>query len=253
MSSAIGWVGVAAVVGSAAAGAYAANKQAGAANNATNLQGQIYGSTVDRNAPFVQQGQNAVGALGQYMGTAPNDNSTSTYGQGTQTFNASDLNANMAPNYAFQLQQGQQQLDRSGLGQGNASGNFFAGAQNFTQGTAAGAYQQAYNNFNANQTNIYNRLSGLAGLGQASANTTAQAGSAAGQGMASTTLASGAYTASGINGAGNSLASLGYLNALNGGNKSFNNLTPSSTVSSPPDYSLSGGSNGLISGTQTPG
>ena len=95
-----------------------------------------------------------------------------------QSFTAQDLNANLAPNYAFQLQQGQNATNLANNATGGLiGGNALKGLQDYTQNYASGAYQNALTNymgqqnqgFNQNQTqqtNIFNRLSGIANIGQ---------------------------------------------------------------------------------------
>jgi hypothetical protein len=118
--------------------------------------------------------------------------------QFTHQFNASDLNSNLAPNYQFQLDQGLGAVkNASNLQTGLLSGNTLKGINDYAQNFAGNAYQQAFNNYNANQTNIFNRLSNIAGLGQTANASTAQAGTSLGTGAAQSQVASGAYTAAG--------------------------------------------------------
>ncbi len=83
-------------------------------------------------------------------------------------FGANDLNANLAPNWAFSLQQGINAGKNAGnLQTGLISGNTMKGLADYTLAKSGDLYQQAYNNYTANQSNIFNRLSTLAGLGSA--------------------------------------------------------------------------------------
>ena len=100
-----------------------------------------------------------------------------TYGQFTHQFNANDLNANLAPNYQFMLEQGLGQTKNLANSTGGViGGNALQGLNTFAQNYSKNAYQDAFNNYTANQTNIFNRLASIAGLGQTSLNTTANAG-----------------------------------------------------------------------------
>lgn len=93
----------------------------------------------------------------------------------THQFNAQDLAAGLAPNYDFMLQQGQMANQRAAnVGGGALSGNTLQGLQKYTQDYAGNAYQNAFNNYQGQRQNIYNNLSGMAGIGQ-TANTGAQA------------------------------------------------------------------------------
>ena len=83
-----------------------------------------------------------------------------------QQFTNQDLNANLAPNYGFQLQQGQgANLSAANATGGTSSGNALKSLQDYTQGFAGTAYQNAFNNFQGQRTNIYNQLMGGSQLG----------------------------------------------------------------------------------------
>jgi hypothetical protein len=99
----------------------------------------------------------------------------------TRQFTNADLNANLAPNYAFQLQQGQMANQRAAnMGGGSLGGNALTGLQRYTQDYAGGAYQNAFNNFNTQRQNIYGNLSNMANLGSTSAGQLANLGSSLG-------------------------------------------------------------------------
>ena len=104
----------------------------------------------------------------------------------TRQFTNADLNANLAPNYAFQLQQGQMANQRAAnMGGGSLGGNALQGLQRYTQDYAGGAYQNAFNNFNTQRQNIYGNLSNMAQLGTTSAGQLANLGSNYGSNMGS--------------------------------------------------------------------
>ena len=159
-------------------------------------------------------------AISSYNAANPNGAPTATTspnginsGYFAHQFNAGDLNANLAPNYAFQLAQGQGAAQNALNLTGGLGGNFAKGLEDYTQNFAGNAYQNAFNNYTANQSNIFNRLSSIAGLGQ-SANTQSAglAGSLA-PSIAQTTQAAGAAQAAGTVGQANALAG-GANNAL---------------------------------------
>ena len=169
------WVGAAIVTSSfiGAQGAKsAANTQSAAAANAQNQLQANYQSLAPNYTPYQQTGSQGLAGLNQQMPylTTP----TSTY----QPMTNADLNANMAPNYAFQLQQGQNATNLANNATGGLiGGNALKGLQDYTQNYASGAYQNALTNYmgqqnqnfsqnQAQQTNIFNRLSGIAGIGQ---------------------------------------------------------------------------------------
>ena len=146
----------------------AANVQSQAANQASSNSLQEFNTINQQQAPWRQAGSTAIGQL---------SNMTAPGGSLVQPFTTADLNANLAPNYQFMLNQGlgqaQNQFNASG---GLVGGNALQGLNTFAQNYAQNAYQNAFNNWQANQTNIYNRLAGIAGTGQTAANTVATAG-----------------------------------------------------------------------------
>ena len=140
-------------------------------------------------------------------------------------FSNADLNAQLAPNYAFQLGQGQQaNLMASNATGGAVSGNTLKSLQDYTQGYAGNAYQQAFNNYQAQRGNIYATNMGQANLGLAGAtgSANAQLGVAtnvAGLGIGAANAQAASQIAQGnvYGGAANTLGSLGYgyANSLN--------------------------------------
>lgn len=226
------WV-AAAIAGSAVAGyvgsQQAASQQAAAANNATQAQLQMFNQQQQAQKPWQQAGQTALNQL-----TA----GTQEGGQFNRPFTTADLYSNLAPNYQWQLSQGQGALqNQMNAAGGLVSGNAFKGMQDYTQNYAANAYQQAFNNYQAQQTNIYNRLANIAGLGQTS---TGQMGSmAAGMspGIAGSMMGYGnaqaAGTMGGANAIGQGLTNYAMWNAMSqpqsyGGGTPYNWVTPGS-------------------------
>jgi len=225
------WVAGAVIVGGVAGAAIssdasrsASNKQADAAKNATNTQQGMFNSIQGNMQPFVSGGQQDFSQLQQYM------NADQTGGPGgapglLHTFGPQDLQANLAPNYQFQLGQGMGMLQNQNAATGGAGGgNAFAGEQAFAQNTAASAYQNAYNNYQNNQNAIYSRLGNLAQLGQASGTNTALGGSAFGQGISNTMVGLGNAQAAGIMGQANAYGQ--GLNSITSGFM-YGNMSPS--------------------------
>ena len=169
----------AANIGSSLLGANAAQSaakiQAAAAQGQQQLQGQIFNTQNQQLAPARATGYGALNNIGQlssgqYTQFDANGNPIGTgVGSGylTNQFSNKDLNANLAPNYAFQLGQGQQALaNQYNQAGGLVSGNTLKGMQDYTQNFAGNAYQNAYNNYQTQRANIYNTLASIAGLGQ---------------------------------------------------------------------------------------
>jgi hypothetical protein len=179
-----GWVAGAVVVGSVAGGYLqgqaaksAAQKQADAAARA---QGQLLETgqeAADLYAPFVAKGVTSLNKLTDdpYF---------------TRQFNNQDLNANLAPGYEFRLGQGQRaNLQASNLTGGAVSGNTLRSLQDYTQNFASGEYGTAFNQFQAQRTNIYNQLKGIADMGLTG--TTGQANAMIGTGTNVANISSG--------------------------------------------------------------
>lgn len=128
-------------------------------------------------------------------------------------FNAQDLNENLAPNYKFQLDQGLGAVSNAANLNSGLSGNFFKGINDYAQNYAGNAYQQAYNNYTANQSNIFNRLSTVANLGSAANQQSAGLAGSIAPGVSSSIQGAGAAQAAGTIGSANALAG-GANNAL---------------------------------------
>lgn len=154
-----------AIGGSALLGYMGSRKQAKAAESASQLQ---YEATQDaakqqremfdilnaQQAPYREAGY---GALNQINTMLP---------QFTKEFTSADLIRNLDPSYQFMLQQG---LGATGqaMNVGGGGSNVDLARQRFAQEYAKSGAQQAFNNYQSQQSNIYNRLSNLAGIGQA--------------------------------------------------------------------------------------
>ena len=154
--------GMTAVAGATVVGSYlqsqgAKNAAQTQADAAARAQSQVLAAGAEgaqQYAPYTAYGQTALSALGNNM----------PYFQ--QQFTNQDLNANLAPNYGFQLQQGQgANLSAANATGGTSSGNALKSLQDYTQTFAGTAYQNAFNNFQGQRTNIYNQLMGGSQLG----------------------------------------------------------------------------------------
>jgi hypothetical protein len=133
--------------------------------------GNIYNQQLGYQAPYQAAG---VGAVNQLAGMTP---------YLTHQFNAADLQAGLAPNYDFMLQQGQQANQRAAnVGGGALGGNALTGLNQYTQNYAGNAYQNAFNNYQSQRQNIYSDLAGIAGIGQTANTGAGAAGTNYGQG-----------------------------------------------------------------------
>jgi hypothetical protein len=202
------WIAVA-IGGSALLGYFgsqnAANIQAGSANQATQTQQNMFNQTQANLKPYMGQGTQSLAQLGQQFGSASSP--------GNQPFGLQQFQA--SPAYQFNLQQGQQAIDKAA----NAKGNLYApqtlqDISTYSQGVASNEFQNAYSNYNNTQNQIFSRLSGIAGSGQnAAANLGAFSGQVGGQ-IGSNQI-----------GAGNAQAAgqVGGINAVTGAAGQFSN------------------------------
>ena len=180
----------AAVVGSAvvgAAGSAYAGKQAGkaaktqaaSADRASQIQQENFEQTRKDLMPYKQAGDTS---LSQLMGQMTPD------GYFNQTYTGQDIYSD--PSYQFRLQQGQDAIQSSAAAKGGLlTGATLKALQNYGQESASQEYSNAYNRFNADQTNRYNRLSNLVGIGQNAAAQVGNAGAQTAQAVANNTMA----------------------------------------------------------------
>ncbi len=135
---------------------------------ATAEQGRQYDQSREDMQPWLQAGQ---GALGQM-----------------QALNSGDFSSfTKSPDYQFSLDQGMQALDRGAAAQGNyRSGGTDADRLAFSQGLASQNYGQ-----------FYNRLAGMAGVGQTASNNLANLGSGYANAVGQNAMAGGQLQQSG--------------------------------------------------------
>lgn len=157
----------------------AAQTQADATARASEIQKEMYDQTRKDLDPYRVAGGNA---LEQMMGKmAPQGYFNQTY-TGQALYND--------PSYQFRLQQGLDAVEQGSAGRGNLlSGTTLKALNNYAQDYASQEYHNAYNRFNADQTNQYNRLSNLIGMGQNAAVQQGNAGMQTGQAVANNTMA----------------------------------------------------------------
>jgi hypothetical protein len=119
----------------------------------------------------------------------------------TKAYTAEDFSYGIDPGYQFRLAQGQKaaenQYNRAG---GLVSGNAMQGMQDYTQGQAAQEFGAAFGRNTTNQTNIFNRLKGIADMGLSATGTTANAATSAGQTIGSAQIGAANAEAAGITG-----------------------------------------------------
>ncbi|BFM71455.1 MULTISPECIES: DNA transfer protein p32 [Acinetobacter] len=171
----------------------AANQQYEATKYASDQQREMFDELRKDQQPYMQAGSDA---LKQLMGGMGAD------GRFMQTFNGQDIYND--PSYKFRLNQGLDAVQSGAAAQGGLlSGATQKALNNYAQDFASQEYQNAYNRFNADQTNQYNRLSNLVGLGQSAAAGVGNAGMQTSQAIANNTMAGANAQAAGTIAAGN--------------------------------------------------
>lgn len=184
----------AAIVGSAAIGAYSANRagktQAAATGRAADLQQQQFERQIELQEPWRRAGERALGKLEAASEYTP--------------FGMAQFQAD--PGYGFRFDQGQKALERSAAARGGLiSGNTGGALQQFGQGMASQEYQNAFNRYQAERQARLGPLQSLAGVGQTSVNALGQAGQNYATGMGEALGAGAQARASGYMGAANAI------------------------------------------------
>lgn len=212
---ATGIIGGAAVIGGAVmssnAASNAASTEANAANNATSAQLGMFGQEQATEHPYVQAGSQAES---QIMGNMGSWNAPFTLGQFYSSEN---------PGYGFQLQQGlaSTQAAESAGGAEYGTGTL-AAMNNYAQNQANGQYQQAFQNYQQQVQGSYNRLAGIAQLGQGAAANSGAAAISAGQNIGNNITQAGTASAAGQVGSANAYS--GALGQIGGGAMSLGML-----------------------------
>lgn len=171
-----GWVAGAVVVGSVAS-SYMQSKAAGKAADQYSQQAErglqynreMFDLINAQNAPYRTTGEKGATLYNQLADT----------GYLTAQPSMDDL-TRLMPNYQFGLNQGMGALNSQINAAGGAvSGNAIQGAQQFAQGYAGNALTDAFNQYQANRTNVVSNVNALTNVGQQANATTATAASGA--------------------------------------------------------------------------
>jgi hypothetical protein len=185
----------------------AANTQAGAQEEAAQVQQNMFNTITGNEQPFMEAGRGATSALNQLLGLASGSDATGGLGNSflTQTFNPSSITS--SPGYQFAQSQGLQAVTNAEAPLvGSMSGPALKALTNFSTGTAEQYYNDYFNQFQTQQNNIFNRLSSLASLGQNAAGNVGNSGAQLGTGTAQAIAGAGASQAAGTVGAANALS-----------------------------------------------
>ena len=160
-------------------------------------------------APWLSAGKGALAQLASGAGVG---------GTLIKPFGLADFQAD--PGYQFRLSQGTQGIQRAASARGGLySGATLKALARFNQGTASDEYGNAYNRYNTDQSNQFNRLASIAGLGQTATNQVGQAGQNAYGTIANAGMNAANNIGQNMLGAGNARASgyVGGANAINNG------------------------------------
>lgn len=171
-----GWVAGAVVVAGAAsaymqsqAAGKAAGQYADAANRGLAYNQEMFDKINAQNEPYRASGERGANLY----------NELADSGYLTAQPSMNDL-TRLMPNYKFGLDQGMgqfnSQLNAAG---GLISGNAIQGAQQFAQGYAGNSLTDAFNQYQANRTNVVSNVNALTNVGQQANATTATAASGA--------------------------------------------------------------------------
>lgn len=170
----------------------AASAETSAANTAAGAQLSMFGQEQATEQPYVQAGTNALSQINQNMGYF------------NQPFTMQQFQ--QSPGYQFSLQQGQQAIQNSSAAQGGlVSGAQQAALNNYSQNMANNEYQNAFNNYQTQTTNSYNRLAGIAQLGQGAAANTGSAAIQTGANLSNVAVGAGNAQAAGYVGGANAI------------------------------------------------
>src|SRR3954471_14862439 len=236
----IGWA-AAATAGAAVLGAgaslYGSSQAAGAAKDASKLQLDMYNRTRADLAPYAGMGNEAMNnalALANSGRTGGGPDFVNL-AWGLMPGQMTQAQLEQTPGYQFDLAQGLKATQSAAAARGlGVSGASLKGAGSYATGLANKTYLDQFNvaqqrftdtlSLNTGQqnqlTNQWNRLSGLATLGENAAAKTGEQGTSAAKTAGEDTITAGKAEASGITNAANALSSgannyLGYQNYTN--------------------------------------
>jgi hypothetical protein len=157
-------------------------------------QMMMFQQTQQNFAPFINLGSGAANKLTGLTDTL------------TKPFNPTMADLAATPGYQFTLDQGLKSTQNSFAAQGlGLSGAALKGATNYAEGLASTTYQNQFQNYLAQNQQIYNMLSGEVGIGESAAAGQGQLGQQASGNISNLLSAIGAAAAGGTIGSTNAL------------------------------------------------
>jgi hypothetical protein len=226
----------ASVIGSSNA---ASAQQSAAANaNATQLQIANQNAQLQRDqyaqtrADLLPYNANGIGASNALTAALPSLTAPIKMDQAT-------LEA--TPGYQFSLSQGLKSVQNSAAARGlGVSGAAMKGAAAYATGLADSTYQNQFNNENINRTNAYNRLTGVATLGENAAAMTGNVGQVGANSTVASNTAAGNSISNNTIGAGNAQAG-SYMSMANAVSNAANAIPAYYAYSNMGGNALTGG------------
>jgi len=190
------------VGGTTLVGSYlASNASKSAANTVANattagqqqMQGNLQALSPNY-TPYMNLGQTGVNQLNAQL---PNL---------TQSFGPDQLKSNLAPNYQFMLNQGLGAQSQA-MNVGGGGSNINTANTKFAEDYASNAYQNAFNNYQTQQSNIFNRLASVAGIGSNAVSGLSNLATGTASNITQLGVGGAQATAAGITGSANAISS----------------------------------------------
>lgn len=200
----LGWVAAAVAVSGTASAVIGGNAAKNAADQYANAAGQgiqynkeMYDKVAAMNAPYQATGQKGLGLY----------NNLADSGYLTAQPSMDDL-TKLMPNYKFGMDQGLSQFGAGvNAGGGLISGNAIQGGQQFAQDYAGNSLNNAFNQYQANRTNVVSNVNALTGVGQQANQTVANAAAGTSANVGNLLSSIGNAQAAGTMGAANATTS----------------------------------------------
>lgn len=190
-------IGGAALIGGATS-YMGAQKQSKSADRASQIQADMFHETQHNLNPWLNTGTEANKQLADMTGIGGDPRTAYL----TKPFDLNDFQA--SPSYQFNLQEGENAINKAA----RARGNYYAPATlrdtaRYASGLASNEFTNAYNRYNTDRGNIWNRMFALSGSGQNAAAQQGAFGANTANNIAGNTIGSGNAQAAGLVGAGN--------------------------------------------------
>lgn len=199
---------------------FGSSQSSSAAKEAAQTELSIYEQNAANLSPYNTAGQSVLPSLETAASAQPSTNYLAKAAASQPTSMLTEAGLQQAPGYQFQLNQGLKAVQSANAAKGlGVSGASLKGAATYATGLADSNYQNMFNDYQtqfqnylnlntaaqSNLTNTFNRLSGVASLGEGAAAQTAAQGTQAGAVSANYLNQAGLDTAAGTTGATNAI------------------------------------------------